>query len=99
MIGVYSFASVFSEVIAVNQDALGMQGRFQKSINDIEIWTRPLKSGNSGTHEHDFAVAFVSQRTDGQPYKIRVDLSTIGLTNAAGYKAQVNNCENLIMID
>lgn len=80
------------EVIAVNQDRLGIQGRFQKSVNDIEIWTRPLSSeiGNTGRNVHDFAVAFVSQRTDGQPYKIRVDLRSIGLTNELGYKVQVS---------
>jgi alpha-galactosidase len=34
------------EVIAVNQDALGMQGRRVKKVGDSEIWAKQLKGGS-----------------------------------------------------
>jgi alpha-galactosidase len=35
-----------SEVIAVNQDPLGMQGRRVRKSGDLEVWTKPLKDGS-----------------------------------------------------
>jgi len=34
------------EVIAVNQDPLGQQGRRIRKNGDLEVWARPLKNGN-----------------------------------------------------
>jgi alpha-galactosidase len=47
------------EVIAVNQDELGVQG-WQYSVKDsVETWFKPLKGG-------DWAVAFLNRSTSAQ---------------------------------
>ena len=51
------------EVIAVDQDALGSEGRRVKKDGDLEVWTRPLQGGNRavilfnrGAAEHEINV-------------------------------------------
>lgn len=51
--------------------------------NFIQIWTRPILPKNSDSHS--YAVAYVSLRTDGAPYRIQFNLTEIGLKNSAGY--------------
>lgn len=74
-------------MIAVNQDPAGIQGRRLLTKNNIEVWTRPLSSSANGYAE--YAVAFISLRTDGQSYKVAVNLADIGLTNERGYLLNV----------
>jgi alpha-galactosidase len=53
------------EVIAVNQDSLGVQG-FKYSVNDsVETWFKPLKNG-------DWAVGFLN-RNKAKPVEINFD--------------------------
>jgi len=54
-----------TEVIAINQDKLGREGRRVKKDGDLEVWARPLADGsravilfNRGTSESDIAVAW-----------------------------------------
>jgi alpha-galactosidase len=54
------------EVIAVNQDPLGRQGRRVKKQGDLEVWCKPLNDGsravillNGGTVEADTAFSWV----------------------------------------
>lgn len=54
----------------------------------LKIWTRPILPRTNSYHS--FAVAFVSRRTDGAPYRIQFNLIDIGLTNLAGYVQLVN---------
>ncbi|XP_055918946.1 alpha-N-acetylgalactosaminidase [Eupeodes corollae] len=74
-----------SEIIAVNQDPLGIQGRRVLLKNDIEVWARPI-TPTSEAGEYSYAVAFVSRRADGAPYSIKVTLKELGLKNTKGYK-------------
>lgn len=71
----------------MDQDELGIQGRRILSRNQIEVWQRPItpvtKSG-----EHSYAVAFVSRRDDGAPYRIPFTVKELGLNNPNGYKVQ-----------
>lgn len=83
-------------MIAVNQDPLGIQGLRVLTKSNIEVWTRPLQSSSYG--QFDYAVAFVSLRTDGQPYRINVQLSDIGLFNKAGYDINVGFHIEIIVI-
>src|SRR5256885_5396993 len=53
------------EIIAVNQDALGVQGRRVRKDGDKEIWVKQLKDGsravilfNRGTAETEVAVSW-----------------------------------------
>ncbi|KAJ6646534.1 Alpha-N-acetylgalactosaminidase [Pseudolycoriella hygida] len=71
------------EIININQDSLGIQGVRRKVINNIEIWARPILPKNNDFYS--FAVAYVSHRTDGAPFKIQFNLTEIGLTNSHGY--------------
>ncbi|CAD7091944.1 unnamed protein product [Hermetia illucens] len=71
------------DVIAVNQDPLGIQGIRVSKEKNIEIWTRPITPVYDGNHS--YAVAFVSRRTDGAPYSISSIVSEMGLKNKNGY--------------
>jgi alpha-galactosidase len=42
------------EVIAVNQDSLGIQGFKQNTIDSVEVWYKPLKGG-------DWALCFLNR--------------------------------------
>lgn len=75
------------DVIAIDQDALGIQGRLISKSNNIEIWARPVLPIVRG--EHSYAVAFVSRRTDGHPYSIEVTLKSLHLGNRHGYEVKV----------
>jgi alpha-galactosidase len=74
------------EIIAVDQDELGLQGKRLKRANDIEIWSRPILPivGN----EYSYAVAFVSRRTDGHGYAFPYTLADLELQNKYGYEVK-----------
>ncbi|XP_047497548.1 alpha-N-acetylgalactosaminidase-like [Penaeus chinensis] len=71
------------DVIAVNQDPLGIQGRRISKENNIEMWTRPISPSHGD--DHSYAVAVLSQRTDGTPTAVTLTLKSLGLTSADGY--------------
>lgn len=75
------------EVIAINQDPLGIQGKRVLVSEDIEVWVRPVLPLVSGNHS--YAVAFISRRSDGSPYDFSMKLSDIKLDYPFGY--QVHN--------
>jgi alpha-galactosidase len=62
------------EVIAVNQDPAGVQGRRIKSSNGLEVWSKPLGSNNSNVK----AVALFNR--NGSAADITVNFSDIGLS-------------------
>ncbi|GLG93369.1 Probable alpha-galactosidase A, partial [Gryllus bimaculatus] len=70
------------EIIAINQDVLGIQGRRVKKEKDITVWIRPVTPVG---YTHSYAVALASNRVYGDPYIYSVRLNEIGLTNPAGY--------------
>ncbi|XP_054276820.1 alpha-N-acetylgalactosaminidase-like [Macrosteles quadrilineatus] len=70
-------------VIAINQDPLGIQGEMIHTREKINTWVRPI-SPKVGEH-FSFAVAFVSYRADGMPYRYNVTVLNLGLRNPAGY--------------
>ncbi|XP_065074857.1 alpha-N-acetylgalactosaminidase-like [Ochlerotatus camptorhynchus] len=76
------------EIIAANQDRLGIQGLMVKTFNKIEIWKRPILPKVKS--ELTQVVAFVSRRADGAPYAINVKLADdLGFTDnnyVKGYK-------------
>ncbi|XP_058836915.1 alpha-N-acetylgalactosaminidase [Topomyia yanbarensis] len=73
------------QIIAVNQDILGIQGLLVKTINRIEIWKRPILPRVKD--ELTQAIAFVSRRADGAPYAVSVKLvDDLGLSNSTYIK-------------
>ncbi|KAK4884300.1 hypothetical protein RN001_000571 [Aquatica leii] len=70
-------------VIAIDQDELGLQGRFLKEKDSIDIWIRQVTPVVNG--ELTYAVAFQSRREDGFPLALRVTLRELGLNNSFGY--------------
>ncbi|MGH8179643.1 MAG: glycoside hydrolase family 27 protein, partial [Steroidobacteraceae bacterium] len=58
------------EVIAVDQDALGIEGRRVWKDGDAEIWARPLTGGSE---------AVVLLNRGARPLSIRLDWSALGL--------------------
>lgn len=75
------------EIIAVDQDPLGIQGRLIDRGNGIEVWTRKIlpKVGE----EYSYAVAFVSRRADGHPHEFPISLKALSLENKFGYQVKV----------
>ncbi|CAG9798318.1 unnamed protein product [Chironomus riparius] len=71
------------EIIAIDQDPLGIQGKQLKKGYGIEVWVRPVlpRIGN----EYSYAVAFVSRRTDGHGYAFPYTLADLELKNKNGY--------------
>ncbi|WAQ98162.1 AGAL-like protein [Mya arenaria] len=67
-------------VIAINQDPLGIQGRRILQINgtNVEVWSRPISPVGS------FAIAFLQLANHGDPTPVSVTGRDIGLT-ASGY--------------
>ncbi|GAB0086239.1 Alpha-galactosidase [Sergentomyia squamirostris] len=71
------------DVIAVNQDPLGLQGRRIRYINKIEVWVRPITP--TWGINYSYAVAFVSHRTDGAPYTLNLDVKHLALKSTMLY--------------
>ncbi len=68
------------DVIAIDQDALGVEGRRVVKDGDFEVWVRPLAGG-------DRAVILLNRSTTA--HAMSVDWSTLGM--AAGEKADVKD--------
>ena len=62
------------EVIAVDQDSLGKQGRKVKDLGDLEVWAKELKDGSR---------AVVLFNRSKQPAKISVNWQEMGLNKSA----------------
>lgn len=73
---------------------MGIQGLRVLTKNNIEIWTRPILSKS----KYSFAVAFVSLRTDGQPFTITLNLTDINLKNDNGYYQYVSKWNGVLDI-
>nr|XP_018901717.1 PREDICTED: alpha-N-acetylgalactosaminidase-like [Bemisia tabaci] len=71
------------ELIEINQDPWGLQGRRVLRERQIEIWKRELKPEDE--YGSKYAVVIVSRREDGTPYPYNVTLQAIGLTHPNGY--------------
>ncbi len=69
-----------ADVIAVDQDALGVEGHRAVKDGDYEVWTRPLKGG-------DRAVILLNRSATA--HKMSVDWSTLNM--APGEKADVRD--------
>lgn len=69
------------EVIAVDQDPLGIQGRRIYMDQGIAIWTRPIQP--SVDRQHSYAIAIVNHNTF-RVY-VSVPISDLGLNHTKGY--------------
>jgi alpha-galactosidase len=74
------------EIIAVDQDPLGIQGKQLKKGNGIEVWVKPIVPIIN--NEHSYAVAFVSRRTDGHGYSFPYTLADLNLRGKNGYRVR-----------
>jgi alpha-galactosidase len=63
-------------VIAINQDWAGMQGRKITDRGDVEVWAKPMSSG-------EIAVAFLNR--GAHPVRTAVTASDLGLPEADVY--------------
>jgi len=71
------------EIIAVNQDPLGVQGRRLHKGDGVEIWAKRVLPRNG--QDDSFALAILNKRVDGTPAKVSVVLSSLGLNSSGGY--------------
>ncbi|XP_025407951.1 alpha-N-acetylgalactosaminidase-like [Sipha flava] len=72
------------EVIRVNQDKLGIQGKRIYEDQGIEVWMRPIEPTKA--EYYSFAIAFVSRRTIGTPFLYTTTLNKLQMKNPFGYK-------------
>ncbi|GIY86114.1 alpha-N-acetylgalactosaminidase [Caerostris darwini] len=75
------------DVIAVNQDALGIMGKRIYNKNNMEIWTRPI-SPVSKSGKYSYALVFFNRRTLGGPVSVSANLDSIGLDNESCYNVK-----------
>ncbi|XP_025205881.1 alpha-N-acetylgalactosaminidase-like [Melanaphis sacchari] len=73
-----------TEVIGINQDKLGIQGKRIYKDQGIEIWSKPIEPKEK--EYYSYAIAFVSRRTMGTPFPYNITLNNLGLNNPIGYK-------------
>ncbi|KAL5011921.1 hypothetical protein ScPMuIL_010472 [Solemya velum] len=66
-------------VIAINQDALGIQGTRIFKVGDLAGWTKPILPKGS------YAIAVVNMGHYGEPLYFRRPLKDFGLSNPTGY--------------
>lgn len=85
------------EIIAINQDPLGIQGRLLNKGYNMEMWVRPVSPIVRG--QHSYAVAFASRRTDGHPHAFNVTLKDMNLNNEFGYQVKVRNLNLSLNLD
>nr|CAH7734606.1 unnamed protein product [Callosobruchus chinensis] len=71
------------DIIAVNQDRLGIQGRFILRKDKIDIWTKPVLPKEEGGHS--YAIALMSRRVDGYPYRLNFTMAELGIKNPNGF--------------
>jgi alpha-galactosidase len=69
-----------AEVIAVDQDAAGIQGTRIKATNGLEVWCKPLGSANGTTK----AVALLNRNASAS--NITVNFTDIGLSGSASVR-------------
>lgn len=73
-------------VIAVNQDPLGIQGRRVYKKSGIEIWVKHVLP--TVKNSHSAAVVVLNRRTDGTPAHVSTTLRDIGLDSSFGYQVK-----------
>ncbi|XP_045204379.2 alpha-N-acetylgalactosaminidase-like [Mercenaria mercenaria] len=69
-------------VIAVNQDKLGIQGSLklvQESVYKLQIWTRPI------TPHGSYAIVILNLRKGGGPSAVNFTLTDLDIYNSDGY--------------
>ncbi|KAG8201188.1 hypothetical protein JTE90_028843 [Oedothorax gibbosus] len=72
------------EIIAVNQDSLGIMGKRIYNKSNVEIWKRPISPVNTA-EEYSQALVFFNRRTLGGPVKVTANLNSMGLTSKDCY--------------
>ncbi|XP_057667713.1 alpha-N-acetylgalactosaminidase-like isoform X2 [Diorhabda carinulata] len=68
------------DAIAINQDPLGIMGRLILKKDKMDIWTKPLKPKEDGRKL--FAIAIMSHRVDGYPYRFNFTLGELNITDS-----------------
>lgn len=84
------------EIIAIDQDPLGIQGKLINKGSNMEMWARPVMPIVWG--QYSYAIAFVSRRTDGHPHAFNVTLKDMNLGNEFGYQVKVRIVSLLVIL-
>nr|CAI5822223.1 unnamed protein product [Callosobruchus analis] len=84
------------DVIAVNQDRLGIQGRFILRKDKIDIWTKPITPKEEGGHS--YAIALMSRRVDGYPYRLSFTMAELGIRNPNGFILKVKTILGIFVV-
>ncbi|KAH1006647.1 hypothetical protein HUJ05_007357, partial [Dendroctonus ponderosae] len=94
------------DVIAINQDSMGVQGRLLLTKDRIDFWTKPINPVVKDSSS--FAIGLLSNRVDGYPYRVNFTLADLNVTRGREYTikdiydsvtiAETINPEDLIFI-
>lgn len=71
------------DVIKINQDPKGIQGKLVLTKDKIDIWTKPINPVID--NQTSIAIGLLSHRVDGYPYRLNFTLSDLNLDNKSGY--------------
>ncbi|CAH0551476.1 unnamed protein product [Brassicogethes aeneus] len=65
------------DVIRINQDPMGIQGKLILSKSQIDFWTKPILPKVNG--KPSYAIGLLSNRIDGYPYRVNFTLGELNL--------------------
>lgn len=65
-------------LVGINQDKLGVFGKRIKTLNKIQVWSKPLSNDRS-------VFVFLNPQPYGTPNKFEISLSELGLVNSEKY--------------
>ncbi|KAE9551960.1 hypothetical protein FO519_004836 [Halicephalobus sp. NKZ332] len=72
------------DVIAIDQDPLGIMGKMLINTSDIYVYVKPVTPVDQRTGQHSFAVAILNKAL--YPVEVTLKPSILGLNNPAGYQ-------------
>uniref|UniRef100_A0A0N4ZQE9 Alpha-galactosidase n=1 Tax=Parastrongyloides trichosuri TaxID=131310 RepID=A0A0N4ZQE9_PARTI len=71
------------EVIAVDQDPLGIMGKLVYKVGNINVYVKPMTPVDTARKLYSYAVAVFNRGS--HQFETGINLNTIGLTNKEGY--------------
>ncbi|XP_049821078.1 alpha-N-acetylgalactosaminidase-like isoform X2 [Aethina tumida] len=71
------------DIIRVNQDPLGIQGKLVLTKSKIDIWTKPIVPDVNGSQS--YAIGIISNRFDGYRYRLNFTLAELNINSQYKY--------------
>ncbi|KAK0408064.1 hypothetical protein QR680_003755 [Steinernema hermaphroditum] len=72
------------EVIAIDQDPMGIMGRLVANTTDLGVYVKPVVPRDTAKNTTSYAVAILN-RSSSKKHSVTLQLSHLGMSNAEGY--------------